>query len=61
MSGIERRLTLGNLAALALAVLAVPRAMRAIRRRRARVVIGGGGIRRGAGRPRRVALRIPCC
>jgi len=43
MSGIERRLTLRNFRSVGLAVLAVPRAVRAIRRRRAQVVIGGGG------------------
>lgn len=43
MRGLERRLTPKNLVAVALAALAVPRAMAALRRRRADVVIGGGG------------------
>ena len=47
MRGLERRITLRNLAALGLAAAAVPRAARAIRRRRAEVVVGAGGYAAG--------------
>lgn len=59
MRGIERRLTLGNLRAAALAAAAVPRAMRAIRRRRAQVVIGAGGYVGGPVALAAWLLRVP--
>jgi len=43
LRGLERRASLGNLRAAALAALAVPRAARVLRRRRADVVVGAGG------------------
>ncbi len=43
MRGFARRFTLANLRTLALTVAAVPRARRILKRRRAQVVIGGGG------------------
>ena len=59
MRGFERRLTPKNLIALGLAVLAVPRAMAALRRRRADVVIGGGGYVAGPVAIAAWLLRIP--
>jgi len=59
MSGLERRLTLRNLRPVTLTMLAVPRAIRAIRRRRAHVVIGGGGYVAGPVALAAWLLRIP--
>jgi UDP-N-acetylglucosamine--N-acetylmuramyl-(pentapeptide) pyrophosphoryl-undecaprenol N-acetylglucosamine transferase len=59
MRGLERRLTPKNLVALGLAGLAVPRAMAALRRRRADVVIGGGGYVAGPVALAAWLLRIP--
>lgn len=59
MRGIERRLTPTNLVAVALAAAAVPRALRALRRRRADVVIGGGGYVAGPVALAAWLLRIP--
>lgn len=43
LSGLRRRMSLRNLVTLATTVMAVPRAMLVLRRRRADVVIGAGG------------------
>lgn len=59
MRGLERRLTPKNLVALALAAAAVPRAMAALRRRRADVVIGGGGYVAGPVALAAWLMRIP--
>jgi len=59
MRGLERRLTLRNLAALGLAAAAVPRAARAIRRRRADVVVGAGGYAAGPAALAAWCLRRP--
>ena len=59
MRGLERRLTPRNLVAVALAVLAVPRAMAVLRRRRAQAVIGGGGYVAGPVAVAAWLLRIP--
>lgn len=59
MRGVERRLAPGNLVAIALAAAAVPRAIRALRRRRADVVIGGGGYVAGPVALAAWLLRIP--
>lgn len=59
MTGLERRLALRNLRTVTLALLAVPRAIRAIRRRRAQVVIGGGGYVAGPVALAAWLLRIP--
>jgi UDP-N-acetylglucosamine--N-acetylmuramyl-(pentapeptide) pyrophosphoryl-undecaprenol N-acetylglucosamine transferase len=62
MRGLERRLTLRNLRAIGLAAIAVPRAMRILRRRRADVVVGGGGYVAGpvalAARLRRIPVLL---
>ena len=59
MSGLERRLTLRNLRTVALTAMAVPRAIRVIRRRRAQVVIGGGGYVAGPVALAAWLLRVP--
>ena len=59
MHGLERRLTLRNLRTIAMGVVAVPRAIRAIRRRRAQVVIGGGGYVAGPVALAAWLLRVP--
>jgi UDP-N-acetylglucosamine--N-acetylmuramyl-(pentapeptide) pyrophosphoryl-undecaprenol N-acetylglucosamine transferase len=59
MRGIERRLTLSNLSAIALASLAVPRAIAVLRRRRADAVVGGGGYTAGPVAVAAWLLRIP--
>jgi len=43
LRGFARRLTLGNLVTVAQAALAVPAALRILRKRRAQVVVGAGG------------------
>lgn len=55
LRGFERRVTLRNLWVAVLALLAVPRAMRILRKRRADVVIGAGGYVAG---PAALAARI---
>lgn len=47
LRGFDRRLSLRNLCTAVQAVAAVPRALRALRRRRAQVVIGAGGYMAG--------------
>ncbi len=47
LRGFQRRLTPRNLAVLAMAVLAVPRSLSALRRARAEVVVTGGGYMAG--------------
>ena len=59
MRGLERRLTPANARALWLALAAVPRAMRILRRRAAQVVIGGGGYTAGPVAIAAWLLRIP--
>lgn len=65
LRGFDRRLSLRNIGALALAAVAVPRMAAVLRRRRADVVVGGGGYVAGpaavAGRltRRRVVLMEP--
>jgi UDP-N-acetylglucosamine--N-acetylmuramyl-(pentapeptide) pyrophosphoryl-undecaprenol N-acetylglucosamine transferase len=59
MRGLARALTPKNLVALWLAALAVPRAIRHLRRRRAQVVVGGGGYTAGPVALAAWLLRIP--
>ncbi len=59
MRGLERRATPKNLVGIGLAVLAVPRAMAVLRRRRADVVIGGGGYVAGPVALAAWLMRIP--
>lgn len=59
MRGFARTLTPRNAVAIGLAALAVPRAMRHLRRRRAQVVIGGGGYTAGPVALAAWLLRIP--
>ena len=59
MRGLERRLAPKNLIAVALAAAAVPRAMAILRRRRADVVIGGGGYVAGPVALAAWLMRIP--
>ncbi len=47
LRGFDRRVSLRNLWSVVLAALAVPRMMRVLRRRRADVVVGGGGYMAG--------------
>jgi UDP-N-acetylglucosamine--N-acetylmuramyl-(pentapeptide) pyrophosphoryl-undecaprenol N-acetylglucosamine transferase len=55
IQGLQRKLSLKNVRALALAALAVPKAIRLIRRRRADVVIAAGGY---VGGPVAIAARL---
>lgn len=55
LRGFDRRASAGNLWAVVLAALAVPRVMRVLRRRGAHVVVGGGGYMAG---PAAIAGRL---
>lgn len=59
MRGLARRLSLSNLRTVGLTLAAVPRAMRVLRRRRADVVVGGGGYMAGPVAVAARLLRIP--